>query len=142
MPYLHNPQKFMWLFVPVLLVLSVAGLRKAIDLQLHDTYLVIGLPHFGVLLSLLLVLAGGGYWLVGQQDLEPWLTATHVVLTVLACITILVTGLLYQSGAKQDFRSFQTVNRAVLWLLLVAAGSQLLFVTNVVWTFLRVRGLG
>ena len=140
MTLIDNPHKILWFAVPAVLALSAMGLRKAIDLQLHDTYLVVGVPHFGVILSLLLVLAGGGYWLVGQQDLVPWLTATHVVFTVLACITILVTGLLYQPGATQDFRSFQAVNRAVLWLLVVAAGSQLLFITNVAWTFLRVRG--
>ena len=140
MSLVDHPHKILWFAVPAILALSAVGLRKAIDLQVHDTYLIVGVPHFGVILSLLLLLAGGGYWLMGRQELIRWLTATHVVLTVLACITILVTGLLYQPGATQDFRSFQAVNNAVLWLLVVAAGSQLLFVTNVAWTFLRVRG--
>ena len=140
MTLIDNPHKILWFVVPAVLALSAMGLRKAIDLQLHDTYLVVGVPHLGVILSLLLVLAGGSYWLVGQQDLVPWLTATHVVLTVLACITILVIGLSVQPAANHAFPSFQSVNRTVLWLLLIAIGSQLLLVTNVAWTFLRVRG--
>ena len=131
MSLVDNPHKILWFAVPAILAVSAMGLRKAIDLQVHDTYLIVGVPHFGVLLSLLLVLAGGGYWLMGRQELITWLTATHVVVTVLPCITILVIGLLFQPAANLDFQVLQVVNQAVLWLLLIAIGSQLLLVTNV-----------
>lgn len=81
---LDKPYLTSWLTIPVLILVGFAFSQHTLDVQLYDTYFVVGNLHFVSAASLLLLLIGLGYWLVKRQGKSPnrVLTVIHLSLTV------------------------------------------------------------
>ena len=134
---IHQPHSVLWLAVPVLLGLSLLGLQRTMDLQLHDTYFVLTLPSVGLVLISWVGLLGLGYWLMRRYPLISWLTGIHVVLTLLACVALLLVGLFFAGLISSG--SFAAVNKVAGILLLIVVGSQFLYLANLLQGLVRGR---
>jgi hypothetical protein len=55
---LNKPYKLIWLTIPLILGLTLIGFNKTLDIQMHDTYVVIDLLSIGSLFLIILVVTG------------------------------------------------------------------------------------
>lgn len=133
----HRPYKIFWYSIPVLIGLSIIGLNKTVDIQLHDTYFVIDLFHIGILFSIFLGIIGFIYWLMNNKRLVHWMTAIHVGITISTFVLIVFTGLIFKRIIEGDFETFKTVNLIMFVLILTAVLSQLIFMANLVLSLLN-----
>lgn len=145
---LSKPYKLIWLVIPIILGLSTIGSNGSIDIQMHDTYFVISSFHIGILFSIILGIIGFIYWLVKGKKLVNWMTAIHLLTTILALASILIisflpNGLFSPSSYSFDTISdltnnpFSTASQILSALVLMAILSQLLFIVNVIMSFAR-----
>lgn len=134
---LNEPYKSIWWSIPVILFLSLIGLKSTIDLQLHDTYFIIASFHIGLFFSLLLGIIGLIYWQLKNKRLVHWMTAIHVVCTIFTFILIPMSGLIFKEVIEGDLEIFRTVNQILFFVILIALFSQLIFITNVIITLLK-----
>ncbi|MEM9544854.1 MAG: cbb3-type cytochrome c oxidase subunit I [Bacteroidota bacterium] len=128
----NKPYLPLWYLMPFLLFAFLVNRNKTIDIQLHDTYIVLASGHLGILLSILLVLFGGIYWLVRKKKLIRWMTRVHV-LSMLILSVFLFFGLLLsnQSVRSYDHVSYQFIIRAVTYVLATLLLVNLIFVLNI-----------
>ncbi len=135
--FTRNPHQVLWLSIPVLLALTLLSNAATLDLQLHDTYVIFTPFHFMLLMSFMVALLGGIYWVLRHKKLVKWMTITHLLLTLTGILLVSISvvaphvfmpdavhgrGLFNQQGASM------LIVMAMLVLVLV----QLLFLVNVV----------
>jgi heme/copper-type cytochrome/quinol oxidase subunit 1 len=131
---IHRPHRLFWLSIPAILLLSIVGTNNTLDLQLHDTYFVVSAMHLGLLLSALLGFMGLLYWLFRNRCLVNWMTAAHVISTILGFVLLSGTGLIYNGRAASEYR---TVNQLLFIVILAVLLSQLIFMVNLVIGIVR-----
>jgi len=80
---------YLLLAIPLLFLFSLFSNREAIDIQMHDTYIVAHLQSIAILFSILLTTLAALYFLAEHFDLKlnPKWSQFHVVFTVL-CLLI------------------------------------------------------
>ena len=85
----RKPYIISWLAIPALILLGIVFRQHTIDIQLADTYYVIGKLNFVFVAALFLLLLGVGYWLVSRNGKIPnkTLTSIHLLLTLMALVT-------------------------------------------------------
>jgi heme/copper-type cytochrome/quinol oxidase subunit 1 len=81
---LNKPYLTSWFIIPILILIGLVFNQHTIDIQLHDTYFVIGNLQVVLAASLLLLVVGLGYWFINRLGKSPnrVLTAMHLLLTV------------------------------------------------------------
>ncbi len=81
---LNKPYLTSWLVIPVLVLIGLIFNQHTLDIQLHDTYFIVGNLQFVLAASLLLLLVGLGYWFINRLGKSPnrVLTVIHLLLTV------------------------------------------------------------
>lgn len=104
---LKKPYLTSWLAIPLLVLLSIVFSHHTVDIQLADTYYVIGNPQFAFVASLFLLLLGTGYWLISRKNKIPnrTLTVVHLLLTLAALVTF-VLPLSNSNGLVWDAMAF------------------------------------
>lgn len=139
--FLRRGYPVFWAASGVMLILSFVKRNYTYDLQLHDTYFILGFAHVAVPLMAWMTLSGIIYWLFRHAGLIGWLTVIHVLVTI--SLTFLVTFMAADddmSPAGQQYISEEILrhNRLVgqflvpgvlLWVL-----AQVLFFMNVTIT--------
>ncbi|MBD2754007.1 hypothetical protein [Spirosoma validum] len=121
---LRKPYMTSWLAIPVLILLGIIFSQHTVDIQLADTYYVIGNLHFAFAASIFLLVIGAGYWLMSRRTTRPnrTLTATHLILTLAALVTFtlpLFTG------------------NWLVWIAMALVLSQVLYIINMFVVVLR-----
>ena len=134
-----KPYLLFWFVIPYLLGIAFFH-GGAIDIQLHDTYLVIATWHIGVLQAVLLAVFGLVYWLLRNRKLMPWATVIHVLVTVILAVWLLGNPI---PSARHYFSGPASSGILMMdkFILVMAAWglAQLLFLVNVVVGLVRGR---
>jgi heme/copper-type cytochrome/quinol oxidase subunit 1 len=107
---------------------------KTLDINIHDTYIVIALFHLAVFISIIFGFLGFGYWLVIMlnRKLVNWLTIIHLIITVIGfCLILLIPFFL--PASNQDIDSHVTVTLSALAAVCV----QLLYPINIITSLIR-----
>jgi heme/copper-type cytochrome/quinol oxidase subunit 1 len=134
---IDKPHKIFWYAIPVIIGLSMIGLNNAIDIQVHDTYIVIALIHMGLFLSIILGLIGFIYWLFRHKKLVNWMTAVHVYITTSTFILFVLSGLITTRAFERDLEVVRTVYYIIFTLILITILSQLVFTINLALSVIR-----
>lgn len=116
---------------------SIIGIDSTIDIQLHDTYFVIASFHFGIVFSIFSGLIGLIYWSTRKIRLVNWMTAFHVVTTILAFVLIIITSLIFKRVIEMNYNPFLILNQIIFLLILVAILSQIIFMVNLVYSLIK-----
>ncbi len=135
----RNPAKFVWLSIPFILALSFLGAGNYIDIQMHDTYVVLNTLQIGIMLSIILALIGMLYWLVEDKETIKWMVIAHITISILAFIILVLASMSFTWLIQQDTRFFRIGGNIFLIALLAALGSQLIFMINLVQSLVRNR---
>ncbi len=125
----YKPYKVLWTFIPVLLALSLLNPSSLMDIQMHDTYFVIATIYIVVLASLFLLVTGFAYWLFRNKTLVTSLTVSHIILTIIAFLSLVFLGLTSQKILPHGF----TFNVSIS-ILLILVFSQFIFIINLLFS--------
>ncbi|WP_146153589.1 hypothetical protein [Adhaeribacter arboris] len=133
----NKPHWFMFLLIPMILLLAITRIGNTIDIQIHNTYIVINPIHFGLLLSVILGSFGGLYWLVRKKKLIYWMTIAHVLVTGIGLLSItgfsLKPDILNGTSGNSfyNYEQYQTIIMIISIAMLVWLLCQILFFINV-----------
>lgn len=134
-----KPYKIIWLFIPVIVLLMMAGFNNKIDIQFNNSYYVIDALYAGVFLSVYFGMTGFIYWIFRNNDFISPLTLIHVLSTILVAVILIFVIIKFQSVAASNPVNFVVFN----YILYISAGcfmlSQLLFIINLVISLTKWR---
>ncbi|QDK78238.1 hypothetical protein EXU85_06355 [Spirosoma sp. KCTC 42546] len=127
---ISKPYLISWLAIPVLSLIGLLFRQHTVDVQLYDTYYVIGNTHVALAGSVVLLVIGAGYWLIDWQSKTP--NSLLVVLHLLLTIGVLVLSVLPAFGGDNLIPSDWLV-----WLLLTFVLAQFIYLINIVAAWIR-----
>ena len=104
-----TPHIVFWILIPIILLTGFLKPDKTLDINIHDTYYVLGLINLAVLISIIFAIIGFGYWVIIR--FIPF----------------------FLSDSNQDFGSNLTVTLSTLAAVCV----QLLYPINIITAFIR-----
>jgi heme/copper-type cytochrome/quinol oxidase subunit 1 len=124
---IKKPYQILWLFIPILIIVSLFQDSSPIDLQFHNSYLVILPFHFSIFWGIILGVFGGLYWIVRRKALISWLTRLHLGVTLTGILVIYMISFFPSNGLFLQYRSvyFFIFFTAFFWLI-----AQVLFVIH------------
>lgn len=134
---INKPYKQIWSTLFVILFFSILGYNRTVDIQQHDTYFVFSLGHLGMVLSILLFLIGGIYWLTKKEDLVSWMTKGHVRLTIFLASALIFFGFSFKFISEYDHRFFQNFSTIFILTLFLFMLVQILLIINLMISFLK-----
>ncbi|WP_299326009.1 hypothetical protein [uncultured Maribacter sp.] len=131
---------FMFLIlIPIILLIGLLKPDKTLEINIHDTYILIALLHLAVLISIIFGILGLGYWVVIKLNkrLVNWLTIIHLIITVISlCLIILIPFFLPESN--QGITSLYFDAQVTITLsALVAVCIQSLYLVNIITALIR-----
>jgi len=126
----YRPYHYLWLSIFLLAVLSSLASNKAIDIQMHDTYLVIAILHIGIIFGGIHAILGFIYWIVRFMKLITWMTYVHVITTIVISVLLILLCVLYTISNNfylDDFSSISALTFIQIFIL-----CQVLFLLNLI----------
>lgn len=133
---LNKAHIYLWVSILPILFIPLFNLKATIDIQLHDTYFVVAKFHIGLLFSIYLALIGFIYWLFRNKKLIPWMTWTHVLVTLTVFVGIIFKIVFLRTPIFTDFTSFNTYKKIVFYISAIFILSQLMFLMNLLLSFI------
>lgn len=134
---LHKPYLLFWAAIPLIYtMLAIGGSASTLNVQLHDTYLVLGPFFVGGLLSVVFGILGGIYWLFRKKRLIKGLTLLHVVFTLFAVLCFVLTEITLKRPAAPYYRH-ETLFSTGFLLMFGALQSQVLLLINLIIGLVR-----
>ncbi|WP_235292125.1 hypothetical protein [Portibacter lacus] len=131
---IDTPHLVIFLAIPLIFGLSFIGYNTVIDLQYHDTYIVVGMFQLGITFCILLGFIGLIYWLLRKIRLIAWMTQVHVLITILTIASMVVSGALADTLYGEKFNPISLIMFNLTNLLLL---SQFIFVINIIKSLIR-----
>ena len=140
--YLNNllstkPHKLAFFAIPIILALALINLQSKIDIQVFDTYFVLTTLQLAMVFTLVLAVSGSVYFFLRNKILFPWMTQTHIVSTVSTCILSICLSLYFTKALGILRYMFYMMNNVFFLLFLIFTLSQLLFLTNILFSLVK-----
>lgn len=133
----NKPHQFTWMSIPLIILLSIVGMKSSIDLQLHDTYFVVATIHLGLLYTFIMGTAGFFYWLLGNKKLINWMTCFHITGTFIPFIAIIVLAIFFDKIIQRNVDTFRIINEVEWGMLGIIFLSQGIFLINILIGLIR-----
>ena len=111
----------------IFIVLPFVNPNEFIDIQLHDTYLVISPIHLGAILFYL-GLTGIIYWLLRKLSCVKWMTITHIIFTILACVFFQIFSLISSKFIEIDNNAIRIMHQITTIILFGILSRRSLFI--------------
>lgn len=118
--------KILWWSIPVVLILLLLNGSKPIELQIHSTYLVFSSIQLAIILSLILGVLGGLYWMFREYKLVNVLSWIHAGGTSLGILGFSIMAV-FQTLFAVDNLDAMKVNLITILVLI-----QFLFIVNMI----------
>ncbi len=140
---LSKPYTLCWLFALLLLLVGLDGGDEVIDINIHDTYFLIGKGLLVAVAGIWLFLLGLGYWLMErlQKRLSPWLSGIHLALTlgglVLIGLASFVLSLSENFGELISRDTMELLESQFHTTIAVIFLAQVIFILNLLLSLLR-----
>ena len=133
-----KPHIFLWLSIPVILLIGLNDYNERVDINIYDTYYVTTSSHLAILISTAFALLGLIYWGFIKFGYKPigWLTITHLSCTIDTLLFVWLI-MLFNWFSQTDLPSlagFNGQSLVLVFLLILFLLGQLLFILNLVLT--------
>ena len=105
-----------------------------LDINVHDTYYVIAYLHLAILVSILFVIIGIGYWIMQKagRKLSKWLNWTHIGLTFGGTLVVWILTKFYRTEIMEyEFNNNLTLIITLVVLLMIIG--QIIFPINIIY---------
>ncbi|MEP2236863.1 MAG: hypothetical protein ABJI22_00805 [Maribacter sp.] len=138
-----TPDIIFWILIPFILLVGFLKPDKTLDINIHDTYLVMDLFNLTVLISIIFGSLGFGYWVIIKlnRKLLNWLTVIHLILTILGFLILLLIQIILpeirQDSPGFDFvfhHDLEQIGISTLFLVIII---QLLYLINIITALFR-----
>jgi len=131
----HIP--FLLVILPVML-LGYLSREAVLDINIHDTYVIINYGHLAILISVLFAIIGISYWAMTNANKKPatWLSALHMVLTFGGSLMLWILPNFY-SVDSFAYAFNNNLTAAITLSVLVILIGQILVPINIVYGLLR-----
>ncbi|WP_291963249.1 hypothetical protein [Maribacter sp.] len=133
-----TPHIVFWILIPIILLIGFLKPDKTLDINIHDTYFVIGLISLAVLISIIFGILGLGYWVVIKLNrrLVNWLTIIHLTITVIGFFSIILIFFslpsIEQDGFSYNFENFLEMQVIVFYIFSLVLYIQPLYLINII----------
>ncbi|WP_396637861.1 cbb3-type cytochrome c oxidase subunit I [Maribacter sp. R77961] len=133
-------------FGAIAIVLTIGVFRKeqTLDINIEDTYFVIGCFHIALLSSISCGLIGLGYWLLFKVNkrLSKWLSLLHIILTFGGLFTLFVIPYDTFTENESAFPLYHNHNRLNMIKILAISAivfGQMIYLINLFTSIIRKR---
>ncbi len=133
--------KLWWLSIPFLFIPPLLHHYPTFDIQLHDTYLVMGKVDLSITLSIIFLLFSLVYWALRNFKMIKVLSFLHFLITVIASISLLFGILLNSHNHLSNPESYRRSFIATSGLISILVFVQPVFIINVIIGVLRGKRL-
>ena len=130
----NKPYKIIWYSILLILTISFVGYNKIMEIQQHDTYLVINVVQVGLILAFILSLIAFIYWIIRHRKNNYYLTKIHILLTITCASLIMVFGLFSNYFKGVNFPLYCKIILVLIFLFLLV---QLLLILNIGYSLSR-----
>ncbi|MDA9773640.1 hypothetical protein N9B82_01670 [Saprospiraceae bacterium] len=127
----------LWSVIPVTLILMIFGVDNVIDVQFHDSYLVLESQETGIIFAFFTGFLAWIYWLLRDRKLIRALSLLHAIITAIAVVGMGVLMILLAEPTAMHFKNYRILNSIGFVLLFLLSVAQLVFLVNVAITLLR-----
>jgi len=139
----QKPHLAFFALIPLILLMGFLNPAAGLDINVHDTYIVISYKHIAIFLAYLFLVLGLGYWVMQRthRKLSQWLNAIHIILTIggltglFLMPNVAFSTKLQSASPLFDGLILQNVVPVVLTILIALA--QLLYIINLIIGILR-----
>jgi heme/copper-type cytochrome/quinol oxidase subunit 1 len=141
----HKAHMYFWITTILIIVLGfvvycING-DTNLDINVHDTYLVVSHTHFTILFALLYFILGTAYWVPYKTklSLNKKLTKVHTVITMMAvpayCALTAYYAMLYTPDPLTD--GANSLNTGILIIFFTVLLIQPLYLVNIVISVIK-----
>ena len=130
----EKPHLIFLISIPIIVLFGILSRDATLNINVHDTYLVIAHLHFAVLISILFAIIGVGYWIMQKWDrkLSKWLNWTHIGLTFGGSLIIWILNKFYRTEIMEyEFNNNLTLTITLIIVLMTVG--QLIFLINIIY---------
>ncbi|WP_104734524.1 cbb3-type cytochrome c oxidase subunit I [Hanstruepera ponticola] len=130
---IKKPYLIFWTSIPIISLLGFFIKADSFGFNVHDTYFVIATNHLIMLISLLFVIIGLGYWIMekANRKLSKWLNLIHITLTFGGILIVLILTQCYRNEIMEyDFNNNLTLS--ITLILITVIFGQLIFPINII----------
>ena len=134
---IKKPYKpFLLAILPVML-LGFLSRGAVLDINIHDTYVIIDYGHLAIFSSVLFAIIGISYWAMTKANKKPatWLSVIHLILTFGGSLMLLILHNFY--SLDRFAYAFNNLTTAITLSVLVTLIGQILFPINIVYGLLK-----
>ncbi len=88
----QKPFFFFWMLIPIFILINVLDLKKSIDINIHDTYIIIEISQLSLYAVFLFLLIGVNYFIIHKltKPLNTWITRVHIILQIVVLIPFII----------------------------------------------------
>ena len=132
------PHFIFWILIPIIILIGLMGPNKTFDINIQDTYYVIGLIHITVIISIIFAVIGFGYWVVIKLNgmLVNKLTLIHTIITIIGFFIIILIPFflpnIISEASSYDFVTLLRFQTIAFWIFSLVAFIQLLYLFNII----------
>jgi heme/copper-type cytochrome/quinol oxidase subunit 1 len=141
----HKAHMYFWITAIFIIVIGfvvyLINGDTTLNINVHDTYLVVSHTHFTILFALLYFILGTAYWVPYKTNLSlnKKLTKVHTVITVLAvptyCALTAYYAMLYTPNSLTD--DANSLNTGILIIFFTVLLIQPLYPLNIVISLIK-----
>ena len=112
--------------------------NEPFDINIHDTFIVIHYIHFAILISILFVIIGFGYWIMqkANKTLSKWLNLIHLLITIGGFLIIFLLLNLYREGSVDstlsEFEFNENLNKGLFFIFFAILLAQMVYPINII----------
>ncbi|WP_405396541.1 hypothetical protein [Maribacter sp. Asnod2-G09] len=139
----QSPHLVFWVLIPVILLIGFIKPDKTLDINIHDTYLVIDLINLAVSISIIFGILGFGYWVIIKlnRKLLNWLTVIHLLITIIGFLILLLIPIIspdiHQDSPGSHFVFHHDLEQIVISTLFLVIFIQLFYLINITTALVR-----
>ena len=130
--YFNKPYQLFLASIPLVFLIVTLLPTKVIDLQIHNTYIVIVLIHLAIPISILLAGIGLLYWLFRHKEMVDWMKLFHTFITIFPILLLLIWVGFPSEDTESNYIEGDRIVRNWFYLtsILLFLLGQILFVIN------------
>jgi cytochrome c oxidase subunit 1 len=130
--------------IAIVLAIGVFSKNHTFDINIEDTYFVIGYFHISLPISIFFGLIGLGYWLMlkGNKKLSQWLSLIHIIVTFGGLFVLFVIPYYTFTDNESAFplyHNYAKVNMIKIIAISAIVFGQMIYFINLVTGIFRKR---
>lgn len=124
--------------IPAILLIGFSNRDSVLDINLYDTYYIIGYAHLTTLLAILFGIVAIEYWVIHRLGLQisPWLKWIHIGSTLGGTLLVFILSQLFK-GNSMEFEFNNSLTVLIAWIVLMVILEQIIFLIQMVYVIIK-----